>query len=237
MLSSALNQALRSSGVVAEPPTLTKAEIQVVDDSTTIECQFNPSELTITKEAEWSAKGGEEGSSVLPGRNAPELDFGGGKPAEFSLDLFFDTTKDGVDVRLYTNKLLKLTLMRESNGKKIPPPKVRFHWGAILLFKAVITRVEISFLLFHPDGKPLRARAKVNFLQFDLGDDESSPTNPTTRTEPRKTHIIQDGERLDLIAYQEYGHPAHWRFLADANHLLDPKDLHAGQVLIIPPLP
>jgi nucleoid-associated protein YgaU len=223
---------------LSSAPTLQKASLQTVDGTTeTIECQFNPSELTITKETEWSVQGDSEGGNAMPGRNAPELEFGGGKPAQFSLDLWFDTAEAGVDVRLYTNKLLKLTLCRDSNGKKLPPPRVRFQWGKIVMFRAVITKVEISFVMFLADGTPVRARTKVDFIQLDPLDDRQGSTNPTSRTIPKKTRQVEMGERLDLIAYQEYGHSQHWRYLAEVNKIEDPKDLFPGQILVIPPLP
>ena len=39
-----------------------------------------------------------------------------------------------------------------------------------------------------------------------------------------------------MIANAQYGHPSHWRYLAEVNHLLDPLDLQPGQILLIPPL-
>ena len=49
--------------------------------------------------------------------------------------------------------------------------------------------------------------------------------------------MIQMGDRLDYVAYQEYGHVSHWRYLAEVNNLLDPTDLRPGQILLVPPLP
>jgi nucleoid-associated protein YgaU len=83
----------------------------------------------------------------------------------------------------------------------------------------------------------VRAQATVDFIQQDDSDDFADSTNPTTRTEARKTRVVQQGDRLDLIAYQEYGAVAHWRHLAEANGLHDPSGLRPGQVLVIPPLP
>jgi nucleoid-associated protein YgaU len=124
-------------------------------------------------------------------------------------------------------------------NKPLAPPLVEFSWGTFQLFLAVITKVEITYRLFDSSGVPVRAKAKVNFLQADDRDDKELygvPQNPTTRTEARKTRVVQIGERLDLIAYQEYGHPSYWRHLAEANNMLDPTDLRPGQILAITPL-
>ena len=199
-----------------------------------LEFQFNPKELKITKELSWEWK-----KSLVPERNAPELKFGGGQPAKFDLTLVFDTSQNVTyrDVRMYTNKLLKLVMMYGTVEDRYAPPQVEFQWGALTLFLAVVEKVVITYTLFDPDGTPVRAEAKVDFIQQDPTDDGEGPTNPTTRTEARKTRIVQEGDRLYLIAYQEYGAVAHWRHLAEANGLRDPRDLKAGQILILPPLP
>jgi hypothetical protein len=201
-----------------------------------LEFQFNPKELKITKELSWKGGGDKD---LVPERNAPTLKFGGGKPAVFDLTLVFDTSQNITyrDVRMYTNELLKLVKMYGTVEDRYAPPQVEFQWGALTLFLAVVEKVEITYKLFDPDGTPVRAEAKVNFIQQDPTDDVEGTQNPTTRTEARKTRIVQEGDRLYLIAYQEYGAVAHWRHLAEANGLHDPRDLKAGQILILPPLP
>lgn len=233
------------------PSTVEYATIETVneygqpDHYVSLECQFNPEELTVTKEVAWATyEEGKRGKGVAPtpGRNAPDLDFAGGKPAEFTLDLTFDTTRETTsaarDVRRYTNALLRLTMLRKQRGgDPKAPPVVRFKWGRFELFLAIVTSVAITYKLFHANGLPARATAKVSFQQLDDTDDVEAWQNPTSRTDARQTRIVQQGERLDLIAHEEYGHPSHWRFLAEANHLLDPRDLEPGQILVIPRLP
>jgi len=206
-----------------------------------LEFQFNPAELKIVKAVNWK-----EPPEPVPARNAPDLDWGGGKAATFSLKLVFDTTQDtdSKDVRKYTQQLLKLVMLgkevagfRSSGTYRTPPPRVQFRWGSLVLFLAVVETVTITYTLFLPDGTPVRATADVGFKQLDDSDDVKSSQNPTTRTLARKTHIVRAGDRLDLIAYEEYGHPAHWRYLAEVNGLLDPLALEPGQILAVPPLP
>ncbi len=217
------------------------AMIETVDDDTgqpngkvRLECQFNPTEFAIEKQVEWSSK-------PLAGRNSPDLDFGGGHAATFSLSLLFDTTRDGTsferDVRKYTNELLKLTMLRKQGGAVLRPPMVRFSWGSLELFMAVVTKVKVNYILFQANGVPVRAKAEVSFLQEDDTDDVVAYQNPTSRTEARKTRVVQHGDRLDMMAYEEYRDPARWRYLAESNGLLDPMDLQPGRILVIPRLP
>ena len=44
------------------------------------------------------------------------------------------------------------------------------------------------------------------------------------------------GETLALIAHEEYDDAAEWRRIADANGILDPKDVKPGTVLTLPPI-
>jgi len=203
-----------------------------------IECQFNPAELTIKKTNNWSGE-------ASPSFNSPFLKFAGGDSATYSLSLFFDSyadtsdTNPPKDVREYTNKLLTLTLRGAGYSLFLlpyaNPPTVTFIWGKIKLFSAVVASVQISYTMFAPDGTPIRAKADVEFKQNEiLGDDIIPAQNPTSRTDPRKTRIAHSRQRLDQIAFEEYGDSRHWRTLAEANNIDDPFQLVDGQILVIP---
>ena len=201
-----------------------------------LECQFNPAELTIKKANSWSG-------DLSPNFNSPKLKFGGGESASYSLSLFFDSysvEKGGPkDVREFTNKLLQLTLRGAGYTMFLvpysSPPSVTFVWGKITLFKAVVESVQISYTMFAQDGTPIRAKADVDFKQNELiGDDIIPAQNPTSRTDSRKTRIAHSRQRLDQIAYEEYGDARYWRLLAEANHMDNPFQLVDGQILVIP---
>jgi hypothetical protein len=201
-----------------------------------LECQFNPAELTISKTNNWSG-------DTNPNFNSPFLRFGGGGSASYKLSLFFDSygntpPEQPRDVREYTNQLFALTLRGAGYAMfMLPyayPPIIQFVWGKITLFAAVVETVQVSYTLFAPDGTPIRAKADVSFLQNDLTDDIIPAQNPTSRTDPRKTRIAHSRQRLDQIAYEEYGDPRYWRVLAEANGMDDPFQLVDGQILVIP---
>ena len=229
------------------PPTIAKAKltwtakirvapmINIPINSGTIDCQFNPSSLTIVKENEWTHE-------KSPAYNAPTSKFAGGDPATYSLDLFFDTYSqtdaDKKDVRFFTNQLFQLSLRGGGRAMfKVPsdPPTVSFIWGKIVLFSAVVTKVSVTFTMFSADGTPIRAKANVTFKQKEfLGDDLIPAQNPTSRTDPRRTKIVDSGQRLDQIAYEEYEDPRQWRAIAEANNIDNPFQLSDGQILTIP---
>lgn len=194
-------------------------------------CQFNPKTFSITKQVEWVSRS-------VDGKNVGEQEFAGGKAQDLSVELWFDTTDIGLDVRLRYLDLLHMAEIdkrkRNPVTRKGEPPECMFQWGAFLSFTGVITSVSQNFVMFKGDGTPLRARVNVTFsetAQKVLGQ------NPTSRSESRKIWIVHQGESLDWIAYQEYGDPAEWRHIAETNDLDDPSRLKPGQILKLVPLP
>jgi LysM repeat protein len=194
---------------------------------------FNPTELSISRSNSW--KGG-----ALPGRDAPELVFDGGEAGTMSLELMFDTTHEGKPVTNYTNKLLDLMKIdttlsgydaTKNNGR---PPWVKFHWGDLHSFKAIIESVGIRFTYFSSTGMPLRANVDLDLKQYEP-DANWGPQNPTSGTpKPHKVHRVQKGETLDRISAQHYGDSTRWRMIAEANGIHDPLAIRPGAFLNIP---
>lgn len=204
-----------------------------------LECLFNPAQYTIAKTNTWKL-------TPLRAKNVPNADFQGGGATTMQLDLTFDTyatpnkeKPDSRDVRDYTNKLLNLMEIdpklkndqaKNSGGR---PHLCSFHWGETWSFKGVIRTVSLKFTLFDPDGTPVRATATVNMQQ--LREETYKRQNPTSGGAPlRASHVVQPGDTLELIAYQEYADPTQWRVLAQANGLEDPRALRPGQRLLVP---
>lgn len=208
-----------------------KATIINLDTGVSIACQFNPGEYTFRKRNQWK-------ETPNKGNDVPTFDFSGGKPATLKLKLFFDTTETGEDVRLkYTNDIWNI--MKVNPDKVNPrtgkgePPECRFMWGKVWHFTAVITNISQKFTMFLADGTPVRATLDVTFQQ--IKDDQKYPfQNPTSRSEYRKTRVVRQGDRIDLIAFEEFGDPNRWYELAKFNNISNPMELQAGQVLDIP---
>jgi hypothetical protein len=114
-------------------------------------------------------------------------------------------------------------------GSKAAPPITKFVWGDFS-FVAIVESVKVSYTMFRPDGTPVRAKAKIKLKQIE---EETfyPPQNPTSRSTPRKVWVVQEGQRLDWIAYQEYGNTSMWRYLAEINNLDNPMRLRPGQII------
>ena len=210
-----------------------------------VEVRFNPTEYTLNKSAQIAEVN-------IPGLDSPILQFVRGQTETLSLDLFFDSTEDGMDdnakpVTELTDQFYKLIKI---DGATHAPPVCFFSWGSGFPgqrlyqstgsqlrngFKCVVESVRQRFTLFSPQGVPLRATLTVSLKEYKTLAEQMAEMN---RTSPDHTHahVVQLGETLSQIAYAVYEDPSQWRAIADQNSLVDPLELTSGAVLEIPTL-
>lgn len=76
-----------------------------------------------------------------------------------------------------------------------------------------------------PDGSEVRYTKRRLLPPLDGGGDQE--------TQP---HVVGAGERPDLLAQRYFGDPGQWWQIADANPVLDPRELteEAGRIIGIP---
>ena len=207
--------------------------------------RFNPTEYTLNK-------GAQIAEVTIPGLDSPILQFVRGQSETLSLDLFFDSTEDGMDdnaksVTELTDKFYQLVKI---DGETHAPPVCFFSWGANFPgqrlykstgsqlrngFKCLVESVRQRFTLFSPQGVPLRATLTVSLKEYKTLAEQMNEINKTS-PDHSHTHVVQLGETLSQISYALYEDPAQWRAIADQNALLDPLDLERGTVLEIPTL-
>ena len=204
-------------------PSLDSGNKQVV--------QFNPENISFAKMNEWVFR-------TDLGNDVPKVVFGGGLAGSLSLRLLFDSTDDGSDVRDRYAPLLKMSMVKPSSNNDAggTPQQVLLQWGNLMSYVAVIQSLTQEFSLFKEDGTPLRAEVGVRFRQA-WDEKNKGGTNPTSRSEARQTWVVEQGQRLDWIAYQLFGRSSAWRHIAETNGLEDPTTLRPGQILKIVPLP
>ncbi|TMA10470.1 MAG: LysM peptidoglycan-binding domain-containing protein, partial [Deltaproteobacteria bacterium] len=149
-----------------------------------------------------------------------------------NVELFFDTYEEKKDVRTeHTEKILDLAVV---NADKHRPPKVMFAWGGFK-FTGFIESLTVRYTMFLPDGKPCRATANVSMKEL-LTAKEQLEKKPRNSPDHTKRRTLKTGETLALIAHEEYDDPAEWRRIADANGIMDPRDVKPGTVLTLPPI-
>ena len=216
-----------------------KLTITTEDGSTQIPALYNPEKYSVNKSVQYAEIG-------IPGLDEPVLQFIRGQNEKVTLDLFFDTTEQGmvdnvVDVRTLTLPVYSL-LKVDTNTHA--PPRFTIEWGSgQSLFGqgstsslCVMESMNEEFTLFAPTGEPLRAKLAVTIrmaatvtLQFQ----------ETPRNSPNRTTVVMvvRGQNITDIAYQQYGDPTQWRPIAEANGIANPRFLDPGTTLTVPSLP
>lgn len=197
-----------------------------------VPCMFNPYEYTLTKQNEYDL-------GYTKGKNIPRVRFKQGGTQTLRLRLFFDTYAEGTDVRQHTDPLWQMMMIDEDKTNqrtgKGEPPHCIFRWGRFE-FEAVITAMTQKMTLFLKDGTPVRTVVEISLQQI-TDESEHAKQNPTSGggVAP-KTRLLYAGDRLDLIAWEEYGDCDLWRLIAQANEPIDPLRLRPGRLIVVPPL-
>jgi len=145
-----------------------------------------------------------------PGLDLPEQEFTSGNPSLLSVELFFDTYESKKDV------------------------SKEFCWGTFL-FEGFIESLTLRYTMFLPSGKPCRATANLSIKQYESAKDQLQ-RNPRNSPDHTKRRTLKMGETLALIAHEEYDDAAEWRRIADANGIVDPREVKPGTVLLLPPI-
>ena len=188
-------------------------------------CRFNPPKYDVSREVEY-------GELQASGSGASSQQFISEGSDTLSMELFFDTSQRQSDVReAYVDKLDTLASV---DPELHAPPLCQFVWGDGLSFTALVQSLDKTFTRFLPSGVPVRARVNVTFTECKPADyrRELKPES----TDKTKAWTVTEGDTLWLIADEEYGDPSHWRTIADANGIDNPRAVDPGDSLELPPL-
>jgi len=172
----------------------------------------------------------------VPGTGANTLKYVGVEPESVSFDIIFDTT--GVipgssgDVYDQITDFRKITY--DYNGTIHRPNYVQLSWGSII-FKGVLTTLNVTYTLFSPQGVPLRAKASVT---FEESMDPATIAKDDDRQSPDMTHLrtVLEGDTLPMMCYSIYGDPSLYLEIARINELDHFTDLVPGMRIEFPPV-
>ncbi|MEH2316523.1 CIS tube protein [Nostoc sp.] len=212
-----------------------------------MEVQFNPTDLTFNKTAQFA-------EIAIPGLDAPVQQFVRGGTETLSLELFFDTTDDGMakNATSVTTLTDQFYAFVKQDRDTHAPPKCLFVWGppplqeaveiinsfwvsfAPFWFTCIVESIDRKFLLFSPEGIPLRARLTVKLREYQTVEQMVSKLNSADHT---KARVFKRKERLDQLSATEYETPAEWRRIAEENEIDNPLKIPPGTILRLPPMP
>lgn len=204
-----------------------KAVLEVLegDYQGTIKVMFNPTEYSVPLEVGWQGDAG----------SMPQ--YGASNYGNFSISLLFDSYEKGTDIRdgeNGTGKLANLALPSVAEQRVNRPPQCLFIWGKFR-YKGVIEKIDQKFTMFLSDGTPVRATVSITMKPI-LSVKDMMELKGTK--DSRKFRQIEEGDRLDMIAYEELKDPSLWPVIADVNSIDNPfnfpKQDDFGRTLIIP---
>jgi hypothetical protein len=149
--------------------------------------------------------------------------------AKLSMDLIYDSTHDGTDVRLQTGKIAKLMEPAKREGDNAAPPSVvLFEWGTFK-FQGLVESYKETIDFFAPTGVPLRASINLTLASQDKVF-ESLSQGSDSKFEPLVQNLATSSESLTDVATQA-GNPNAARAIA-ANNGLESIRFPAGAIAL-----
>ena len=215
-------------------------------DSEILDLQYNPTEISLEKNVHIA-------EIPIPGLTAPLQQFVRGEAETLRLELFFDTSDQGMGLDAVS--VVTLTDPIYALARIVPdqhaPPIVTFIWGPDFpgselppelgsqrrgSFTGVVTSIKQTFTLWSSGGLPLRAKISLSLREYTALQDQLTALNLAS---PSKTHsyVLALGDTLSLLAGKYYFDPGQWRAIALGNGIDDPRRLLSGTELTIPSLP
>jgi hypothetical protein len=200
-----------------------------------VEVQFNPQTLRLSYANQ--NKGGDQAA----GSSAQYV---GTRPSKLSVELLFDTTEDGSDVRERTKEVGYFIGAKVVRGGTVDvpprvPPRVRFEWGTFI-FRGIVDSMEETLDYFSERGIPLRATVALGLsqqeIEFNFGQPGPAAPGGAGAGAPAREPLepARPGDSVQQVAGRN-GRSADWKAIAAANDIDDPLRLPAGALLDLNP--
>jgi nucleoid-associated protein YgaU len=184
---------------------------------------FNPSEYQLQKQNSFA-------DVNIPGLETPPIQFVRGSGEKLTTELLVDTSDTLEDVRLkYVNNLRGLMNIQSDLHA---PPIVRLIWDKDV-FRGVVESLSITYILFRPDGVPLRAKLAISLKEYRTIE-EQIQDRPRNSPDVEKSYTVVRGDTIAGVAFKLYRDATLWREIARANKIRDPRRLRPGTTLAIP---
>jgi phage tail protein X len=197
---------------------------------------INPASYTHDYSIQYSDRQG-------PGSNGASPEFNKVCQETVAFELVFDATgvvpqpiagmpppANGVSTPIEDFKELAVTVNSDTHR----PNFLRLTW-AQLQFDCVLSKLNISYTLFRPDGTPLRAKLSVAFTSFSS---EVELAEEGDLHSPDMSHLVTvlAGDTLPALCFRIYGSSQYYLGVAAFNGLVNFRALRPGAQLVFPPL-
>ena len=190
---------------------------------------FNPSSISVKLQIDRE-------ESQANGSTSSEMRFKMIKPQDYTFEFIIDGVKpvnnEKKEVPDEVMKLLKVVYTYKSDQHK--PNYVMIRYGAVLL-KSVLKSIDITYNLFSPNGKPLRA--KVSCVFSSCVDQELSELI-NNKNSPDLTHLrkVKDGDKVISMAYKIYRTNDYYLDVARKNGMNNFRNAKTGTEIFFPPI-
>ena len=174
------------------------------------------------------------------GQTAVESRFAGINSEKVSFDLVLDGTgvarKNGKSVPNVKEEIEQLkNIVYRYVGDKHEPSVVKLAWGELSTFFGRMESMSLDYTLFRPNGLPLRAKVKLQFVSYMTQVEASLRAN---RSSPDLSHLVEvrDGDTLPWMCQRIYNDCSRYIEVARVNKLANFRFLVPGTRLRFPPL-
>lgn len=209
---------------------------------TAFEVTINPETYTTRHRIEFC-------DTQAPGTSMPILKFNKIAAQEINFDFLFDSTGVIKDATVLSVAVANPFAKPKSVADEIDafrkniieyrkdihrPYFLKIHWGT-LLFKCVLTSMDIEYKLFKSDGTPIRALARCAFkgtIEEDLRKALENKQSPDVTHE----RLIKEGDRLSLMTYKIYNQQNYLLPVAAFNQLDGFRNMRPGTKIYFPPV-
>lgn len=193
-----------------------------------VEVDFNPESLKLSLSNQSSGGDQQAGGSTQ---------YLGPGSSSLAVELLFDTSANGTDVRKRTEALAYFIVgdAQRENEERMAPPKVSFRWGSFL-FEGIIESMDETLEYFSEKGVPLRASVSISLKRDALvlyneerqGTRSEQPNQGLGDVTPLSP--ARAGDSVQSMAGRR-GNSANWKAIAAANGIDDPLRLETGTMI------
>jgi LysM repeat protein len=172
--------------------------------------------------------------------------YGGTASNELRLEFYLDNTHtvagntmQGIPVPDQLGLLL--TTVHKMDGENHKPYYLKIAWGSAEIFgeqrttfDCLLKSLDVQYVLFKPDGEPLRAKVSATFVEH-IADEKR--VNQEGKKSPDLTHTytMTPADRLWLMTHKNYGQPAPLLQVTRANNLTSFRQIPPGTHIVLPP--
>jgi hypothetical protein len=193
------------------------------------EVMYNPNNITVKLQVDRDDK-------QADGETSAPMNFKRIKPQDYSFEFIIDGTgANGEAKKDVPGEVSKfLTAVYLLKGDQHQPRFLKILYGSVLL-KCVLKSVDITYNLFSPNAKPLRAKVNATFTSC-LDQDLSEMIN--NKSSPDLTHVrkLKRSDKLIGVSNVLYKNNTYYLEVARANNFDTFRNLPEGTEVFFPPV-